>query len=452
MIYSISMRLPPITSKNTGQTLIGILIAIAVFSILSHSIFTLVSSSYQLVSFNRARITARHLAQERMEIIRNLDYDDVGTVGGIPQGILAQEENLSKNGLNYTVKTAVVYIDDAFNGTGPPNNTDYKRARVEVSWEGLADSSRNPVVLITDISANASSTPNGGNLVILVFDANGNPVSQATVRVVASSTTPQVDLTLETNSQGEVALPGAAECVSCYEITITKDGYSTDRTYSTSEVTNPQKPHVSVFADSISQVSFAIDVVGTLNISSVNSRENGFAPFGDVPFRLHGNKQIGTDAFAQPVYKYDEIVTTDSSGNINLENMEWDVYRISMPTTTSYDISGTSPLLPLNLTPSGSLSFTFSLDTHTDHGFFVTVKDQSQNLIASASARLYNDTGFETIETTGILDDPDFGQTLISGLAEETYHLNATASGFIDFNGDFDISGYTKAEIIMTPQ
>lgn len=137
-------QLPKKKKLRSGQTLIGILISVAIFAILSHAIFTLISFSYSLVNFTRARITARHLAQEKIELIRNLAYDDVGTDGGIPPGPLQQVEFVDRNGLNYQVSTSVVYIDDAFDNLAPTDllPTDYKRARVDVSWEGIAASNK----------------------------------------------------------------------------------------------------------------------------------------------------------------------------------------------------------------------------------------------------------------------------------------------------------------------
>ena len=83
--------------SEKGQTLIGLIVAIALFAILAQALFTLVTSSYRLISFSSARITARHLAQEKIELIRNLPYEDVGTTGGIPDGPILQEENIFRN-------------------------------------------------------------------------------------------------------------------------------------------------------------------------------------------------------------------------------------------------------------------------------------------------------------------------------------------------------------------
>lgn len=443
----------PKKALQSGQMLIGILISMAIFMILAHALFTLMSSSFELVSFNKARLTGRHLAQQKIETIRNLAYGDIGTDGGIPAGILNPEENIVKNGLNFTVSTQVVYIDDPFDNSAPQDTSpeDYKRVRVEVSWEGVGRSRKNPVVLISDVSANATGTVDGGSLVVLVFNANGSPVAQADVSITTSGVTPAVNLNLETDNEGKIILPGATPCISCYRIVVTKTGFSTDRTYSTSEVTNPIKPDTSVFADDVTQISFAIDALGSLSVNSLDSRENNFAPLPNVSFRIHGNKIIGTDSSSQLVYKYDTTTTTNSSGIRDFNNMEWDVYRISMPASTSYDISGTNPLLPINLIPGGSYDFDFSTATHTLHNFLITIKNPSQELIASASATLAGPGGYNQSDYTGTDGGPDFGQVIFSGLTEDTYQLTATASGFTDYVGNFDVLETTQSEVVLTP-
>ena len=447
--------LPPQKTSNGGQMLISILIAIAVFAILTHAIFTLVASSFDLINFNRARITARHLAQEKIELVRNLSYSDVGTLGGIPDGILIEEEGVSRNGLNFLVKTSVIYVDDEFDLEAPEDTDpeDYKKVRIEVSWEGLAASRKNPITIITNVtSQNGNGGTTGGSLVVQVLDSNGNPVPQAQVHIEASSINPPVDLNQNTGNDGKLTLPGAIPCTECYEITVTKSGFSTDRTHSASEVTNPIKPHASVIDGEVTQVSFAIDLVGTIQITSVDSRENNFVPKASVPFRLRGNKIIGTNALGQYVYKFDNNYTTDGGGSYNLSDVEWDTYTILMPSVTSWDISGSTPLQPVSLLPAGSIDFTFASVAHTDHLLLTIIRDPQQNLIASASARLYDGVSFEKTQVSGEADAPDFGQTFFSNLEEKTYQLEATASGYLNFNGSFDVSGYTTGEVILTPE
>jgi hypothetical protein len=444
---------PAHSKQQHGQILVSILIAIAIFAILLHALFTLVAASFDLVAVNRARITAKHLGLDRIETIRNLAYEEIGTTEGIPNGILEETETININGLNFTTKTSVIYIDDEYDGQGSDDLfPDYKRVRVEILWEGLAKPSKNPLVFVTDIApAIAQSYASAGNLQIAVIDAYGLPVPQASVTIFADSIDPTVNITTNTTDAGTTSLPGAQPCIECYQITVTKEGYSTDRTYSTIEVTNPIKPHVSIIEGSVTQVTFQIDTVATLNVTSVASRENGFSVQPDVSFRLRGSKIIGTDAFAQFVYKYDETHSTDAGGNLSLNSLEWDNYYVFMPEVTSYDISGNFPLLSLNLLPASSLDYTFSTEAHSDHSLLNIIKDPSQNLIENAYLNLTSGA-YDEATISGKLNDPDFGQVFFSNLDSKSYNYTATASGYFDANGSVSVDGYTQNDIILSPE
>lgn len=446
--------LPKNPKLNTGQTLLSLLIAMAVFALLGNAIFTLVSSSFQLIGFSRARIAARHLALEKMESVRNLPYGTIGTVGGIPSGPIEQNEKIVRNGLSYEVKTSIVYIDDPFDEQAPDDllPTDYKRARVEVSWEGLAASRRNPIVLVTDISPRGIETSvGGGTLSILVFDANAIPIAQAAVHIVATEVDPAVDLDLETNENGRIILPGTPICISCYQITVTKDSHSTDRTYSTDEVANPNKSHQSIIEGLVTEVSFAIDKVSTLDLSSVSDRDSGFSPLESISFRFRGQKTIGTDVDDLPVYKYDEQLATNSSGNLTLEDMEWDNYEIIVSSATGWDISGTNPLTPFSVLPDTENNIDFALTSHTNHSLLAIFTDSGSIPIASVSATLSRKPSYEEEKLTGSETDPDFGQAFFSNLTDQKYDMTATASGYQDHDGKINISGYKKEITILNP-
>lgn len=446
--------LPRLSRFFRGQVYIEVLIAMAVMTILGLTLFRLAALSYELISFSRARITARHLAQEKIEFIRNLSYADIGTSGGIPSGTLIQSENIERNRLSYTVKVAVTYKDDPFDGLLPDDllPTDYKQVRVDVSWQGIASSSVNPVTMITDIAPKGIETAaGGGTLSVFVFDANAQPVVQADVTLVAPSVDPPVNLTLKTAASGRVILPGAPPCNNCYQITVGKEGFSSDQTYSTAEIANPNKPHASVIEGQLTEVSFAIDRVSTINFTSRSSRANGFAPLPNLTFRLKGEKNLGTDASDELVYKYDETHTTDAGGTLSLTTLEWDNYNIIMPTGSAYDISGTNPLTPLSLLANTTVDLSFALEDYSSDSLLAVFSDPASALIASVAARLSDTGGFEATASSGVSGDPDFGQAFFSGLNTQTYTLEATASGFQDFTGSIIIQGTTKEKIILSP-
>lgn len=424
----------------------------AIFAILANAIFTLTTSSFRLVSYARARVAARHLAQERIELIRNLPYDEVGTVGGIPAGYLFQSESVLSNGLSYNVATSIVYIDNPFDDTAPNDllPTDFKRVRVDVSWEGLAASKNNPVVLVTDVAPSGiETTEGGGTLSIHVFDANADPVAQADVHIIATDVDPTIDIQQQTNDNGFLILPGAPACVTCYFVEVTKDGYSTNRTYSISEITTPNKPYASVIAGDVTEIPFSIDKLSTINISTLSDRDNGFTPLPTITFDVRGEtKIIGTDINGLPVYKFDKEFTTDAGGKITITDVEWDNFTIYVPTGTSYDISGTNPLSPYTLLPDTEVDWDVSLTTHTSTNLLAIITDASGAQIASASAGLSSGS-FEETGFSGEENDPDYGQLFFSGLSPATYVFEATASGFISTFDSFEVTGTTIQNIPM---
>lgn len=438
-----------------GQILVTILVSIAIFAILSHVVFSLIFYSYRLNTLNRSRITGRHLAQEKIELIRNLSYDDIGTQGGIPNGPIPQIESIIRNEIEFEVRTTIVYIDDEFDDTAPTDllPTDYKRARVEVSWDSISSSRQSPIVLMSDIAPKGvESIEGGGTLSILVFNANGEPVPQAEVRIQASATNPAVDLTLYTSDNGRVILPGAPECVTCYEISVTKANHSTDMTYSISQVANPNKPHQTILENELTEISFAIDRLSTLNANSSNSREAGFTPAGNINFQLRGQKTIGTDSEGEAVYKFTNSYTTDSSGNLTINNLEWDTYTLILPDSGAYDNSGSSPFNPFTLEPNTNLNLTFALETDTASSLLLKITDNTDVPLASISATLSDGVGYEEQIYTGLSNDPDFGQSFFSGLDDKDYNLTATASGFLDFSSTITINGDSDETIILSPE
>jgi hypothetical protein len=451
------MTLSPKALKNNnqnGQTLLATIIGITVFLLLANAVFTLVKTSYMLTSFNRARITARHLAQEKLELIRNLPFDTVGTDGGIPSGPLIQDETIERNGLSYIVKTDIVYVDDDFDDTAPSDllPTDYKRIRVEVSWGGLARSGNNPVVLVSDIAPRGvETTAGGGTLSILVFDSNGEPVPQAEVTIVATTTTPAVNLTLETGGNGRLILPGAPICTSCYSISVTKSGHSIDRTYTTSEVTNPSKPPQTILEGQLTEISFAIDQTSSITLESQSSRDTGFAPVGSVGFTVRGTKIIGTDTTDNPVYKYNDTVTTSAGGSVTISDLEWDTYEISLTNPSVWDISGSAPYIPILLGANTNQNLKVSLNDTSANNLLIRFTDGAGVPLASISATLTDSGTYNEELLSGQNTDADYGQVFFESLNSTTYTLQATSSAFSSFSSPIPVSGDTIYDVIMSP-
>lgn len=274
---------------TAGFSLIEVMVAIGVVGMLVVTILSVFHSALKTVAENKARTGAITLAEERIELARNLPYDSVGVVGGIPSGSLVPLQTTLLNTVSYTVSTQVVYIDDPFDGIvgGNPNDglgNDYKKVRIAVSWTGHFGAKS--YVTVTSLTPRGIETNvGGGTLSLLVFDANGVPVPQATLTVTNPTLNPPINLTAETNDQGRYLLPGAPASINQYRITAAKTGYSTDLTCAIDAAGNactaaegnptPAKPHATVVAGELTEVGLAIDRVATLVVTTIRQATPG---------------------------------------------------------------------------------------------------------------------------------------------------------------------------------
>lgn len=435
-----------------GFTLLETVIASAVLGMFFLAIGGILQQILMNVGESRARTTALSLAQSKIETVRNLPFQNVGTAGGIPQGPLPQNEIVTINDLPYAVKTSIIYLDDPFDGVAPADliNNDYKRARIEVTWEG-AYPSRKPVVAVTNIAPKGLETiAGGGTLMIRIFDANAQPVSNATVALDNDVVNPAIHTETLSDTNGYVIFPGAPACVACYRIRVTKSGFSTDRTYGIEEVTNPTSPHVTVIEGEVSSASFAIDQTGSVTIRSYGSRESGFPYIAAVFFTIRGAKIIGYNATDEPVYKYSYDTNTGGS-LVTISGLEWDTYTLNFA-NSSHTLAGSNPINPFPLTPGESKIVDFTAIPKRINSLLLVVYDNLNTLVASASAHLRNPglTYDETIDT-GATGSPDWGQAFFPDFVPGQFELTASFSGYQEATNSLTLSGNTTETMTLNP-
>jgi prepilin-type N-terminal cleavage/methylation domain-containing protein len=131
-----------------GLTLIEIIIAVAVFVLFSLAAYEGYTAVYAAIASAHHKALAADLVNARFEIIKNLPYTNVGTVGGNPNGVIPTTENVSTDNITFVVTTTIVYVDDPFDGmsgAGDVFPNDYKL--VEISVACAACNNFPPVVI-----------------------------------------------------------------------------------------------------------------------------------------------------------------------------------------------------------------------------------------------------------------------------------------------------------------
>ena len=224
-------------SSRRAFSLIEVVVGIAVFLIVTLGIYQGYVALLSAVRTSRFKVTATALANEQLEIIRNLPYADVGISGGLPNGKILENQVISRDGVEFNIEATIRNIDDPFDGTigGDPNDlspADYKLVELEISCPSCDNFS--PLRFTSHVAPrNLETASTNGALFVRVFDANGQPIQGADVHIENNQAIPPFVINDTTNNKGILQIVDAPPCDEAYEITVSKTGYSEEKTYLT---------------------------------------------------------------------------------------------------------------------------------------------------------------------------------------------------------------------------
>ncbi len=415
--------------------MVELLIGVTVFTMIAVAVYGAYTSIFNTVYISRSRLEAVDLSNELLEIVRNMPYADVGISGGIPNGNLLHDQTLVRGGSTFQVTTTVRNVDDPFDGTlgGSPNDlspADFKLVEIEINCALCQRFT--PIVVTTRVAPkNLETASTNGALFVRVFDANGNPIQDANVHIENNLIAPPIIIDDVTNVNGMLQIVDAPPGVNAYDITVTKSGYSTDRTYSpTVANTNPSKPLATVALQQVTQLSFVIDQVSTLSVNSVTQT---CTPVGSIDFNLKGAKVIGT---APDVLKYNSNKVTGGAGTLSINDLEWDTYSFTL-TDASYDLIGVNQTSPITLLPNSTQNLQLIVVPKNPSTVLVMVKDSVTNLPLSDVDVTISKSGFTSV--TGATGQGYITQTDWSGGSGQStttdFTMYYSSDGNVEVNG-----------------
>lgn len=422
-------------NRKTGFTLVETLVGVFVFSVIALAIYQGFFAVTDLVKASRARTAATLLANQQLEIIRNMPYAQVGEVGGIPSGLIQSVQSVTDAGITFISTTTVRNVDDTFDGTigGAPNDlspADYKLVQLDMNCSvcKLAQ----PLAFVATVAPKSLETSSGnGALFVRVLDANGQPVAGANVHIANNLINPAISIDDVTNNAGMLQLVDVPPGNFAYEITVSKSDYSTDRTYPAGAVGNPNpvNPHSTVSVGQVTQVTLSIDRTSQINFSGINSACVSTPSAG---FNLQGNKLLGT---SPNVLKYNQNHTLDGAGHKTIANLEWDTYSLSI-TDAGTDLAGSVPLLPFSLAPNTDQNVLLVTAPANPNALLVTVKDAASLLPIDDASVTLSRGGFSENRLT---NRGFFRQTDWSGGAGQVDFVSANQ--YFSDDGNVDTAG-----------
>ncbi len=418
MWYNIVMENKKI--NKFGFTLVEVMVAAAIFLIFAVGVYSSITLVFKIVYQSRVKILETALLSEELETVRNLPYDSIGILNGIPAGILSHTKTVIRNGTSFDLVTSVRNVDDPFDGMvgGTPNDTapaDYKIVEISAICQNCYQ--REPVILNTIISPKSlEGASQNGALFIHVFDSNGLSVPDANVHIVNTNVIPNIIIDDVTDNDGMLRVIDAPTGTLSYNITVSKSGYSTDKTISSSDTNpNPLKPPANVVSQAITEISFSIDKVGSLNIFALNPSCNGIAGPTTV---INGEKKLGLNPDVYKMYQSFSL----SGGNFSLDNLEWDTYYLSV-SGTAYDLAGSVPMLSHKLNPGVLQDIFLVLRPHSANSLLVKVKDAGTGLPLSDALVRLTATGYDESFQTSL---GYVRQTELSGGSGQVNFLDET--------------------------
>lgn len=387
-----------------GFTLIEVLLVIFIASIVVVTFLNVFSQGSRLLLESKKSLVATSLANEYMEMIRNLSYDAVGISGGIPSGPLEAIETKEKNGTLYTIYTDVRYKDDPYDGIlgGSPNdfvNTDYKLVTIRVAWggEGFQQDVRLSSIFVPPgIETNLGA----GTLAINIIDAFGMGVPFASIAIRNDSE--GILFSTVTDELGNVFLPGAPESQQSYEIVASKLSYETVSTYPPYPLSafTPIDEHSSVLEGELTNKVMVMNPLTHLDVFIKDFVGN---PLSNIQIQLIGGRLLGTLPTLDEVHTYDNSLVTDTEGKISLGGMSPGTYSLFFPEEieNEFEFISMNPTLDQEekkffLEPGVSSEVNIVLSPRNKTIFSVLVRESvGEELLLGTKVRLQNLSGYD---------------------------------------------------------
>ncbi len=383
---------------NKGLTLIETLVGVAVFVLIAVSVWQGFIKLLEGVNVLRVKNAATTLANELFEITRNMPYGDVGIVNGLPPGKISKTQIFERDGKRFEVEASVLWVDDPFDGQIgeiPDDLSPIDNKLVQFTIKCLNCKNIDDFVVVSKITPrNLEATGDMGALFVEVVDADGDPVSLANIRIENNQSTSTILIEEKTNNSGMFQLVGAPPGIEAYEIIVSKNGYTSERTYKTGEITNPVpiKPHANVSIGLVTLITFIIDKISSVQINTLSS---SCSSISSVDFNFLGTKTIGEN-----ILKHSLDLISDSSGSVFLNNVEWDSYNIDID-DGSYFLAGSNPMLPFVINPDSNQKLDLILEPQRPNALLVNVINRNSNLPISDAEITLEKLGASKTKYTG---------------------------------------------------
>ncbi len=361
-------RMKPKALQQAGFSIVEVLMAAVLMVVGLIALAQFLSSASSRVVQDDIRSVLHQVANEEMERIRGLPYEDVGVEGGTVDGVLAPTEDREVDGVAIRVDRSVLYqTDPTYEG---PYYANYRRVSVTVT---ALDADGDPGAIapfrMTSYVAGGAS---GGAIMVRVQDASGAPVEDAYFTIVNSvKGINYVAGDQLTDDTGTMLVPGlTVDPDGNYVVTASKAGYSTDvaedfpvleaglqEVVLTIDRWSSMNVHVINDATGLELEGILVSVIGPANYSNVvQTGATGFT-LSNLRFSTEGDPYI-VRVMAGQGYLPQQIAVTLPPNAVDHQVVLRILPNIVTTTTLAAVTTTTSPSVTTTLAGTGSLRVT----------------------------------------------------------------------------------------------
>jgi type II secretory pathway pseudopilin PulG len=170
------MKILRLTNKlflhNCGFSVVELMIAMVIILLLAITVTPMIVFTAQTTNYNKAKATAKSIANGKIEEIRAMTFASLGVTGGNPSGSLQPSETVTVDGRSYTITTDVNWVDLSGCFAEDHAEWDVKMATVTVTANGFFnDGDREVTETIESLISRDSEQPLylGANIRVCVF-------------------------------------------------------------------------------------------------------------------------------------------------------------------------------------------------------------------------------------------------------------------------------------------
>lgn len=394
-----------------GFTVLEFVLAAAILLVVAMGSMSAFSYAVQSSQSSSRKVDALNLANERLETIRNLPYDDVGvtSTNGEPVEIPGSVQTPVVIG-DYTVDTSITWARDPDTG-----RAEYKRVEVSVSWTAGGDG----VVTVSSNVFGKSNLINTGDLSITVLDYDTNePLENARVTVTPTTGAAR---SVRTGEDGE-AFFGYLE-TGDYGVTVDCTGYIYDHVALST---------VAVAPDLLSPFVVRMQVPSTVKVEAVDS---GGAPIPDALVTL---SRPG-DA--------DRTLYTDANGGVEFTNLLVANYTVTVE-AAGYGQGSADAIVS-----AGGQTIDVLVTMAPRHGLVVRAEDESGVGMPGVTVEVRGPAPATYHATGSPQTTASNGEASFDSLANGSYTVTVSKTGFASQTQTvaYDGSSETPVTFTMTP-